>query len=112
MKPLASLKGIASWLIRLIPAGLSLVYFVAIVQKANFNALDFYFALIFSVSSILLLIGAFFANSKITVLAAFLLLGVGIIKIFLSGVPAINSTFMVYFTLIAVGFYFAANGNK
>ncbi len=112
MKPLKSLIPIANWFLRI--SALAIVYSVGYVMSAltfSFNGLPYIASLSYSIVTVLLLIGGFQKNAKLTVISGLLLIILSLADLFF--VKGFSVPNLINLTpLISIGIYFLAEGNE
>ncbi len=112
MKPLKSLVPIAKWLLRI--SAVAIVYSVGYVMTAitfSFNGLPYVASLAYTIVTVLLLIGGFQKNARLTVISGLLLILVSLLDLFF--IKSFSVPNLIALTpLISIGFYFLARGNE
>jgi hypothetical protein len=111
MKPLKSGLTFANWLLRTALAFLVIIYFIDEGKTFDVNKIEFYIAACFILFGILLFAGGLSSKSTLTVLSGLVITGLCIYKIivvFSGNFTSIASIFVI----LAIGFYFACNGNQ
>lgn len=111
MKPVKFLYPVAPWIMRLGALFFIISVFFKPFKGFDFTELSFYIAAVFIVFGLLLFVGGFFNDSKLTVLSSLVLFLVSIyqVVIFLDGS---GYKMAVYIILASIFFYFLSAGNK
>ncbi len=110
MNPIKKLAPVGHWLLRI--AVLAIVYELYFKEAISFSFNGFYYfaSLAYIGLTLLLLMGAFLKDQRLTVVSGMIISILSFILIFYSGI-SIHSL-MSNFPLAALGFYFMTHGNK
>jgi hypothetical protein len=109
MKPIKSLLPLAIWLMRIGLLLFAYNQYFETIMNFNYESLNFYVALLFSIFSALIFISGFVAKPAITVVSGLVLAIISIynlVKLFDSG---ITSSFSVFIIIAGIAFYFLSN---
>ena len=111
MKPIKFLFPFAIWLFRIAILLFALTVYFETFKAFNFSSMSFYIALLFIIFSLLLFVGGFFADAKLTVISALILCLVCGYQIIMLR-TAFDYNLAVYIVLGSILFYFLTAGNK
>jgi hypothetical protein len=109
MKPWKSLNGLSKWLIRIAVAIWIYTRFFDTLMNFNVSEPNFYFAIGFTITGILLIAGGF--RQTLTVVAGLILLLLAVLLLVIN-YGGITSGFAQLLLIASVGAFFLANGNK
>lgn len=112
MEPIRTLFPMSTWLMRLAVLLLVYICFFTTYRTPDLNKTDFYIALGFGVSGMLLFVGGFLKKSGLTVISAALLFIGCLYKIITYYAFSHGRFVAIYGIFAAVTFFFIANGNK
>jgi len=112
MDPVKALYPISSWLLRLAVLVIVYILFFLTLKNFNFNSLEFYIAVAFTIFGILLFLGGFFNKSSLTVISALILLLGCLYKIVMHYAFDKGNSIALYFVFAAITLFFFSNGNK
>lgn len=106
MKPIKSLLPLSTWLMRLGLILFAYTFYFDTIKDFNYENINFYIALLFSIFSILIFVTGFLAKQTLTVLSGLILTIIciySLVKIFNSGVTQSLAIFLII-TSIAIYF--------
>ncbi len=112
MKPFKSFSGLSSWLLRITLAVIIANTYIHEFSRFDFSSISFYFAAVFIVLGLLLLIGGLLSKQSLTVIAGLFIFLLSIYKTISYFDDGINSMVLMHFTMLTLGFYFFTTGNK
>ncbi len=112
MKPFKSFSGLSAWLLRITLAVIIFNTYIQAFSNFNFSSLSFYFAAAFIVFGVLLLIGGLLSKQSLTVVSALFIFLLSVYKTISFFHGGINPMMIMHFTMLTLGFYFFATGNK
>lgn len=109
MKPIKSLLPLAIWLMRIGLIIFAYTHYFDTIKNFDYENLNFYVALLFSIFSALIFITGFVAKPTITVISGLVLAIISIynlVKLFDSG---ITTSFSVFIIITGIAFFFLSN---
>jgi hypothetical protein len=112
MHPVKSLIPVAKWLLRF--SAIAIIYTIGFLDKAltfTFNSPEYLMSLLYSIIAILLVVGGFQKNSKLTVISGLLLILICVVDLFVIDSFTVPSL-IASIPLASIGFYFMARGNQ
>ena len=112
MKPLKSLLQFATWLMRLSVAFFVMLNFLHTLKLLEFKSIQFYIALVFSLFSVLLIIGGFLSKPALTVFSGIMLFFASVYEIVILSSAGVTVELGMYAVIATTALYFVAAGNK
>jgi uncharacterized membrane protein HdeD (DUF308 family) len=112
MKPLKNGLSFANWLFRIGLLVMLLTLFVSRLSNFTPGEKEFYIALAFVASGLLLFIGGFMSKPNITIISGSVIVGLSVFKIISLYAGAFNPLMASFLIILSVGFYFICTGNN
>ena len=109
MKPVKNLQAFSKWMLRLAVAGIVYIQFFQTFIDFNIKNISFLIAAIYVVFAVLLLVGGFLSNGRLSVICGLIILITSLVRMFLPGISIFSV--MNNLTLTALGIFFLAYGN-
>ena len=111
MKPLKFLLPLFRWVMRISLVLYAYVMYFDVIAGFQFGNLGYFVALIFSLFSVLLLVGGLLRDSSITVISALILMLLELYQLTYSVNPSVSHSFAIFLMIMAITGYFLASGN-
>ena len=102
---------LATWLLRISLLAFIVIGYLGALKSFDFSK-DFIIAALYILFAVLLFIGGFLTRPGLTVLSGLLICGFSIYIMIRTYSGAIDTTFVTYFLIASIGFYFLTQGNK
>ena len=112
MKPIKVLLPVFRWVMRISLILYAYVMYFDVIRSFQFGDLGYFVALIFSLFTVLLLVGGLLRESSITVISALILILLELYQLTYDVNPEVSQSFAIFLMIMSITGYFLATGNE